>query len=112
MVALEQADDRDRRPNAAVLAHAPAHRPVPGDFSTTRATFAAMALYDHLGGEQRARVVVPMIDENRRHWNFLPESGRRGVALRDMTQTQRYLTHRLIAECLSVEGYAQVVQVM
>src|SRR3954471_12133254 len=112
MATLEHVDDRDRGPGGAVLAHPPAHRPVPGDFSTTRATFAAMALYDHLDGEQRARVVVPMGAENRRHWNFLPESGRRGVALRDMTQVQRYLTHRLVAECLSVEGYAQVVQVM
>ena len=29
-----------------------------------------------------------------------------------MNDTQRYLAHRLIAQCLSVEGYAQVVQVM
>ena len=29
-----------------------------------------------------------------------------------MSQTQRYLAHRLIAQCMSVEGYAQVVQVM
>ena len=71
-----------------------------------------MALYDHLDGEQRARAVVPLGDDNRTHWNFLPESGRRGVPLRDMNDTQRYLAHRLIAQCLSVEGYAQVVQVM
>jgi hypothetical protein len=94
------------------LEHAPAHRPVPGDFNATLVTFAAMALYDHLDGEQRGRVVVPMQEDNRMHWNFLPESGRRGVALREMTHTQRYLAHRLMAQCLSVEGYAQVVQVM
>ena len=40
-----------------------------------------MALYDHVDGEQRARVVIPRADDNRRHWNVLPESGRRGVAL-------------------------------
>ena len=96
----------------ARLLHAPAHRPVAGDFNATLVTFAAMALYDHLDGEQRGRVTVPLDDENRTHWNFLPESGRRGVPLRDMTDTQRYLTHRLVAQCLSVEGYAQVVQVM
>lgn len=94
------------------LEHSPAHRPVAGDFNATLVTFAAMALYDHLDGEQRGRAVVPMEDENRTHWNFLPESGRRGVALREMTHTQRYLAHRLIAQCMSVEGYAQVVQVM
>ena len=108
-------DDRtetpDRRPGPA-LQHPPAHRSVPGDLNTTMVTFAAMALYDHLDGEQRARVVVPLGDENRTSWNFLPESGRRGVPLRDMSQIQRHLTHRLIAQSMSVEGYAQVVQVM
>ena len=92
--------------------HPPAHRPVPGDFNPTLVTFAAMALYDHLDGDQRRRVVVPLDNDNRSHWNFLPESGRRGVAVREMTQPQRLLVHRLIAQCLSVEGYAQVVQVM
>ena len=96
----------------AHLLHQPAHRPVPGDFDATLVTFAAMALYDALDGEQRGRVLLPLEDDNRTHWNFLPESGRRGVPLRDMTDTQRYLAHRLIAQCLSVEGYAQVVQVM
>ncbi|MFI5957657.1 DUF3500 domain-containing protein [Cryptosporangium sp. NPDC051539] len=94
------------------LVHAPAHRPVPGDFNTTLVTFAAMALCDHFDAGQRLRAVVPLGDANRTHWNFLPESGRRGVALRDMNDVQRYLTHRLIAQCLSVSGYAQVVQVM
>ena len=100
------------RTAGSALHHQPAHRSVPGDFNATLATFAAMALYDHLDGEQRARVVVPLDDDNRTHWNFLPESGRRGVPIRDMSQTQRYLAHRLIAQCMSVEGYAQVVQVM
>ncbi|MBB2910656.1 hypothetical protein FHS43_001919 [Streptosporangium becharense] len=96
----------------ATLHHAPAHRPVDGDFNVTLVTFAAMALFDQFDAEQRARVVVPFDDDNRRHWNFLPESGRRGVPLRDMTNAQRYLAHRLIAQCMSVEGYAKAVQVM
>ncbi|PXX00389.1 hypothetical protein C8E89_13441 [Mycolicibacterium moriokaense] len=29
-----------------------------------------------------------------------------------MTDVQRYLTHRLVAQCTSVEGYAKVVQVI
>ncbi len=97
---------------AELLAHPSSHLPVPGDFEVTRLTFAAMALFDHFDAEQRARVVVPFSDPNRKHWNFLPESGRRGVPVRDMTSAQRYLTHRLVAEATSVEGYAQVVQVM
>lgn len=95
-----------------VLHHPPAHRPVPGDFNVTAVTFAAMALYDRLDSDQRARLVVPMEHENRKHWNFLPEPGRRGVPIRDLDREQRYLAHRLIAQCTSAEGYAQIVQVM
>jgi len=94
------------------LEHAPAHRPMAGDFNATLVTFAAMALFDHLDDDQRRRAVVPMNDDNRTHWNFLPESGRSGVALRELDHTQRTLVHRLVAQCLSLEGYAQVVQVM
>lgn len=99
-------------PADALLAHPAAHRPVPGQFNATLMTFAAMALFDQFDDAQRRQAVVPMADANRRHWNFLPESGRVGVAIRDMTDKQRYLTHRLIAQATSVEGYAQVVQVM
>jgi hypothetical protein len=81
---------------------------VPGDFNVTAVTFDAMALFDRLDSGQRARAVVPMDDENRTHWNFLPESGRRGVPVRDLDREQRYLAYRLIAQCMSVEGYAQV----
>lgn len=95
-----------------LLHHQPAHRPVAGDFTATAVTFAAMALFDHLDGEKRQRVVVPMDDENRCDWIFFPESGRRGVPLRDLDRTQLYLAHRLITQSMSVEGYAQVVQAM
>jgi hypothetical protein len=94
------------------IPHAPRNRPIDGDFDATAVTFAAMALFDNLDTAQQSRVVVPLDDENRTHWNFLPESGRRGVPLRDMTGPQRYLAHRLVAQSMSVSGYAKVVQVM
>ncbi|MCE0763336.1 DUF3500 domain-containing protein [Pseudonocardia kujensis] len=94
------------------LLHAPRNRPIEGDFDPTAVTFAAMALFDHLDAAQRSRIVIPMAHESRTHWNFLPESGRAGLPLRDMNDTQRYLTHRLVAQSMSVEGYAKAVQVM
>jgi hypothetical protein len=96
----------------STLHHTPRHRPIDGDFNVGAVTFAAMALFDRLDPDQQSRIVVPLEDSNRTNWNFLPESGRRGVPLRDMTGVQRYLTHRLIAQCTSVDGYAKVVQVM
>ena len=59
-----------------------AHRPRPGgSFDATVVTFAAMGLFDSLTGDQRARVLLPHTDPGRTHWNFLPESGRHGLAL-------------------------------
>lgn len=95
-----------------MTSHAPTNRPIDGDLDATLVTFAAMALFEALGAEQRVRIVVPLDDPNRYHWNFLPESGRRGIALKDMTAAQRYLAHRLIAQTMSVTGYAKAVQVM
>jgi hypothetical protein len=79
----------------------------------TLMTFTAIALYDSLDERDRRRIVVPFADEEERaHWNFLPESGRRGVPLRDMTHAQQILVHRLICQGLTVEGYAKVLATM
>ena len=76
----------------------------------TLMTFTAIALYDALDDRDRRRIVVPFADEQERsHWNFLPESGRRGVPLRDMTHAQQILVHRLICQGMAVEGYAKVL---
>lgn len=82
------------------------------DFNVTLVTFAAMAVFDRLDGEQRGRVLLPFDDADRTNWNFLPESGRRGVPVRDLGHDQRILLHRLIAQCTSPRAYAQAVQVM
>ncbi|OBJ08835.1 DUF3500 domain-containing protein [Mycobacterium sp. 1465703.0] len=92
----------------SVLHHAPRHRPIDDDFNVTAVTYAAMALFDHLDYDQRSHIVVPLEDPVGTNWNFLAESGRHGVPVRDMTGIQRYLTHRLVAQCTSVERYAKV----
>lgn len=90
-----------------------AHHPRPGgSFDATAVTFAAMGLFDGLTAEQRAKVLLPATDPARTHWNFLPESGRHGLALGELDRHQEVLAHRLIAESMSVPAYARVVQVM
>lgn len=90
-----------------------AHRPRQGgSFDATVVTFAAMGLFDGLTADQRARVVLPFADSSRTHWNFLPESGRHGLALGELDRRQEVLAHRLIAESMSIPAYARVVQVM
>ena len=90
-----------------------AHRADPnGSIDATVITFAAMGLYDSLNADQRSRVLLPAADPGRTHWNFLPESGRHGLAVRELDRRQEELTHRLIAESMSLPAYARVVQVM
>lgn len=90
-----------------------AHHPRPdGSFDATAITFAAMGLFDGLTAEQRAKVLLPATDPARTHWNFLPESGRHGLALGELDRHQEVLAHRLVAESMSVPAYARVVQVM
>ncbi|OKK24021.1 hypothetical protein AMK09_09540 [Streptomyces sp. CB02488] len=71
-----------------------------------------MGLFDGLTAEQRAKVLLPSTDPNRTHWNFLPESGRHGLALGELDRHQEVLAHRLIAESMSIPAYARVIQVM
>ncbi|MFF1924566.1 DUF3500 domain-containing protein [Streptomyces sp. NPDC058221] len=90
-----------------------AHLPRPGgSFDATAVTFAAMGLFDGLTAEQRTKVLLPFTDPGRTHWNFLPESGRHGLALGELDRQQEVLAHRLIAESMSIPAYARVVQVM
>jgi hypothetical protein len=42
----------------------------------------------------------------------LPESGRHGLALKELDGTQKALAHRLVAQAISLDAYAKVVQVM
>ena len=89
------------------------HQPRPGgSFEATVVTFAAMGLFDALDADQRARALLPHTDPTRTYWNFLPESGRHGLALGELSRAQEVMAHRLVAESMSLSAYARTVQVM
>jgi hypothetical protein len=48
----------------------------------------------------------------RRHWSYLPEPERDGLALGSLSDAQRGLAHRLIAASVSMPGYAKVVSII
>ena len=83
-----------------------------GSFDATVLTFAAMGFFDSLTGDQRKRILLPHTDAGRTNWNFLPESGRHGLALGELDRHQEVLAHRLIAESMSIPAYARVISVM
>lgn len=84
----------------------------PAEMDPTRVTFAAMVFFDELTAGQRERILVPFADDNRRNWNFLPESGRRGLPLKELTHPQSLLAHQLMAQSISTPAYARVLQTM
>lgn len=108
--------DRCGRPaqsGAATLGHAvSALDQRPAEMDPTRVTFAAMMFFDELMADQRERILVPFEDDNRRNWNFLPESGRRGLPLKALTHQQSMLAHQLMAQSISTPAYARVLQTM
>jgi Protein of unknown function (DUF3500) len=82
----------------------------PAEMDPTRVTFAAMSFFDGLTAGQREQIVLPFADQNRRNWNFLPESGRRGLPLKALTHQQTLLAHQLIAQSVSMAAYARILQ--
>jgi len=87
---------------------------VPG--TARRMADAARALLDGVSAEQRT-VLNPAFDgfdlrSPRRHWTYLPEVERPGLALRALSDAQRKLAHELITASVSMEGYAKVVSIM
>lgn len=81
-------------------------------FTTTLALFSAFTLFDSLTTAQRELAVLPFDSEDRDRWDFLPECGRKGLPLRDMTVDQQITVHQLIGECLRPEAYAKVMSTM
>ena len=45
-------------------------------------------------------------------WDFIPKPDRTGISLADLDQHQRQMAHNLLATGLSLDGYAQALQVM
>ena len=96
-------------PQAAVAAFL-----VPG--TARRMADAARAFLGAVSAEQRT-VLNPGFDgldllSSRRHWTYLPEVDRPGLALRALSDAQRKLAHELITASVSMEGYAKVVSIM
>jgi len=61
--------------------------------------------------EQRSRTVFRFEDNERFDWHYIPRE-RKGLALRDMTPTQRHLAQALLASSLSQAGYIKATTIM
>ena len=78
---------------------------------------AANKLLSRLKPEQRKKAVFDFKGEERTYWHFVPSEMlkggfRRGLTIRDMTPTQRELTHKLLLTVLSEDGHAKAKNIM
>lgn len=72
---------------------------------------AARHFLDALTPEQRAKTAFRFEDDERINWHFIPRA-RKGLALREMTPTQKLLAHALLSAGLSRQGYIKAATIM
>src|SRR5687768_13140819 len=74
--------------------------------SAAAMTTAAKQWLDGLTPELRDKAVLPIDNEDRQRWNFIPVNmfPRKGVSIKEMTDVQRKLAHGLLKAGLSQRG--------
>jgi len=71
----------------------------------------ARHLLESLANEQQRRLLFPLSDPERFNWSYLP-GPRRGVALRELSLSQRHAALALLESALSRSGYAKATGIM
>jgi len=82
--------------------------------SATAMSSAASKWLASLSPEQRDRAVFPFDSEERMRWHYVPNETfpRKGLTIKDMTESQRALAHELLKTGLSARGYLTATSIM
>jgi hypothetical protein len=72
---------------------------------------AAKRFLASLTPEQREKATFSFTDEERQNWHYIPRV-RKGLALREMTPTQKHLASALLSAGLSQQGYMKAETIM
>ena len=91
---------------AAVVSAAPALAVEPDPLEAARALLAT------LNSSQREILQAPFGSPAREDWNFVPLQERRGLRIGELSSSQRYLAHALLASSLSRSGYVKTATIM
>ena len=75
---------------------------------------AATQFLDGLSADQRAKAALPFDGEERLRWHFIPNEmfPRKGLMIKEMTETQRRLAHDLLRTGLSARGYNKITSII
>ncbi|HYO81338.1 MAG TPA: DUF3500 domain-containing protein [Bryobacteraceae bacterium] len=79
--------------------------------SSVSLTDSANAFLSALTPEQQAKARFTFADDERLNWHFIPKE-RKGLALREMTPTQKHLAYALLSNALSSQGFTKATQIM
>lgn len=77
------------------------------DDATQKTVTAVNALFESLNDVQREQIAFPFSGEERMNWHFIPRA-RKGLPLKDMTDTQKALAFNVLNAALSAEGFDKV----
>src|SRR5215471_840584 len=72
----------------------------------------AKAYLASLTPQQRERAIIPFTGDERLNWHYIPLDNRKGVALREMTPTQKHLAEALLSAGLSQQGVIKAHTIM
>jgi hypothetical protein len=75
-------------------------------------TAAAEQFVGSLDAQQRKIAVLPYGVPQRLQWHFIPLDSRKGLQLKEMTDVQRTVAHKLLMTSLSKLGYRKAKQIM
>lgn len=75
---------------------------------------AATQFLDGLAAEKRARAALPFDGEERLRWHFIPNEmfPRKGLMIKEMSETERRLAHDLLRSGLSARGYNKITAII
>jgi hypothetical protein len=101
---------------AAWIVHASvgAQRALDSQKSAAAMTTAAQRWLDGLTPELRAKAALPIDNEDRLRWNFIPTNmfPRKGVPIKEMSDAQRKLAHDLLKAGVGQRGYLTTTAIM
>jgi hypothetical protein len=82
--------------------------------TATNMTTAANRFLEGLSPEQRQQAKLPLDSEDLTRWHYVPTNQfpRKGLAIKDMTESQRKLAHDLLRTGLSQRGYRTASEIM
>ncbi|MBL8851939.1 MAG: DUF3500 domain-containing protein [Planctomycetaceae bacterium] len=80
--------------------------------AATALATAAEGFLDTLSAEQRTIAQLPYEAPQRLQWHFIPLETRKGLQLRDMTESQQAAAHALLRSALSQLGYEKATRIM